>query len=54
MHRRIRADLLPLDTDLEKTIKNLKKGKAAAEASVMAHEVEAIHNVPVVAADRPQ
>ena len=35
MHRITRADLLPLDTELEKIIRNLKKEKAAAEASVM-------------------
>ena len=36
MHRRTRADLLPLDTELEKTIRNLKKEIAAAEAASMA------------------
>ena len=55
MHRRTGADLLPLDTKLEKTIINLKKEKAtAAEASVMAYEGEANQNVPVIATDRPQ
>ena len=54
MHRRTGADLLPLDTELEKTIKNLKKEKVAAKALVMADEGEANQNVPVVAADRPQ
>ena len=34
MHRRIGADLLPLDTELEKTIRNLKKERAIAEASM--------------------
>ena len=36
MHRRIGANLLPLDIELEKTIRNLKKEKAATEASIMA------------------
>ena len=54
MHRRIGADLLPLDTELEKIIKNLKKERVAAEASIMADEREANQNVLVVAVDRPQ
>ena len=29
MPRRIEVDLLPLDTELEKTLRNLKKEKAA-------------------------
>ena len=36
MHRRTRVDLLPLDTKLEKKIKNLKNERAVAEASSMA------------------
>ena len=36
MHRRTEADLLPLDTELEKTIRNLKKERATAEVSSMA------------------
>ena len=35
MHRRTGADLLPLDTKLEKTLRNLKKEKAIAKASSM-------------------
>ena len=38
MHRINEVDLLPLDTELEKTIRNLKKEQAASEASVMADE----------------
>ena len=53
MYRRIRVDLLPLDTELEKTIKNFKKERASIEASVMAYEGEANQNVPLVVADRP-
>ena len=41
MHRRTGADLLPLDTELEKTIRNLKKEKVVAEASVMVDQGEA-------------
>ena len=54
MHRRTGDDLLPLDTELVKTIRNLKKEKAAAKASVMADEGEANLNVSIVAVDRPQ
>ena len=53
MHRRIGADLLSLDTELEKTIRNLKKEKAIAESSVTADEGEANLNVLVVATDKP-
>ena len=35
MPRRIGADVLPLDTELEKIIKNLKKEKAIVEASMV-------------------
>ena len=41
MHRITEVDLLPLDTELEKTIKNLKKEKAASKALVMEDEGEA-------------
>ena len=41
MHRRTGADLLPLDTKLEKTIRNFKKERAAAEAFSMAEQEDA-------------
>ena len=50
MHRRTGADLLPLDTELDKTIKKLKKERVAVEALVMADQGEANQNIPVVAA----
>ena len=53
MHRGTRVGLLPLDTELEKKIRNLKKEKAAAEASVMVDQGKANQNVPVVGTDRP-
>ena len=37
MHRRLEAELLPLDTELERTLRNLKKVKAAKKA-VMAEQ----------------
>ena len=52
MHRRIGVDLLPLDIELEKILINLKKEKAAAEASSMAEQGEANQNIPI-AVERP-
>ena len=54
MDTRIGADLLPLDIEVEKTIRNLKKERVVAEASVMAEQRETNQNIPVVVADRPQ
>ena len=53
MHKMTRADLLPLDTELEKTLKNIKKEKAIAEASSMVDQGEANWNIPI-AVERPQ
>ena len=52
MHRRPEAKLLPLDTEIEKTLRNLKKVRAAEEA-VMVEHGEGNQNIPVVATDRP-
>ena len=54
MHRRTGADLLPLDTELDKAIRNLKKERAVAEASSMVEQEDVNQNIPVVAPDRPQ
>ena len=54
MHRRTLDYLLPLDTELERTIMNLRKKRIVAEASVMTDQGVANHNIPVVATDRPQ
>ena len=53
MHRRIGVDLLSLDIELEKTLRNLKKERVA-EASVMAEQRETNQNISAVAIDRPQ
>ena len=37
MHRRSEANLLPLDTELEKTIRNPKKERATREATMEKH-----------------
>ena len=53
MHRKTEADLLPLDTKLEKTLRNLKKEKETIVASSMAEHGEASQEIPV-AVERPQ
>ena len=53
MHRRPKAELLPLDTEIERTLRNLKKVRIA-EASIMEEERETNQNIPVVAVGRPQ
>ena len=35
MHRKLKAELLPIDTELEKALRNLKKVRSV-ESSVMA------------------
>ena len=43
MHRRLEAELLPLDTELERTLRNLKKVRVT-EAAVMAKQEETNQN----------
>ena len=52
MHRRPEAELLPLDTEIEKTLRNLKKVRAVEEAVMVEHR-EGNQNIPIVATDRP-
>ena len=52
MHRRPKAELLPLDTKLERTPRNLKKVRLV-EALVMVEQRETHQNIPVVVVDRP-
>ena len=51
MHRRSEAELLPLHIELERTLRNPKKVRAA-EANVMGEQREINQNVQIVAADR--
>ena len=53
MHRKPKAELLPLDTELERTLRNLKKVRFV-EAIVMAKQREIQQNIPVMVVDRPQ
>ena len=39
MHRKLEAELLPLDTELERTLRNLRKIKSA-ESATMANQRE--------------
>ena len=34
MHKRLEAELLPLDTDIERTLRNLKKVREVKEATM--------------------
>ena len=53
MHRKPKAELLPLDTELEITLKNWKKVRFT-EVVVTVEKRETQQNIPVVAVDRPQ
>ena len=46
MHRKPEAELLPLDTELERTLRNLKKVRIA-EAVAMAEQEGTDHHIPV-------
>ena len=52
MHKRLEAELLTLDIELERTLRNLKKVRIF-EVSVMAEQGEMQQNIPVVAVERP-
>ena len=45
MHRKLEADLLPLDTKIEKTLKNLRK-ITVAESKSMANQRERLQAIP--------
>ena len=53
MHRKPEAELLPLDTELERTLINLKKVRSV-ESVVMAEQQETHQNIPALAIQRPQ
>ena len=53
MNRKPEAELLPLDTELERTLRNLKKVRFV-ESVIMAEQREIQKNIPVVTVDRPQ
>ena len=53
MYQKPKAELLPLNTELERTLKILKKVRFS-EAVVMAEQRETQQNILVVAVDKPQ
>ena len=54
MHRKPKVELLPLDLELERTLRNLKKVQSA-ESAVMAEQREVQQNTQVEATvERPQ
>ena len=56
MHRKPKADLLPLDTKLERTLRNLRKVESV-ESTTMENQRERLKPIPEEAeakADRPQ
>ena len=54
MHRKPEADLLPLDTKIERTLRNLRK-VTSAEYKNMANQRERLQPIPEEAeTDRPQ
>ena len=53
MHRKQESKLVPLDTELERTLKNLKKVKVA-ETVIMAKQREIQLQIPTKEVNRPQ
>ena len=45
MHRKPEADLLPLDTEIERTLKNLRK-VTSAKSTKMANQRERLQPIP--------
>ena len=45
MHRKLEAELLPLDTEIERTLKNLRKATSTKERS-MANQIERLQTIP--------
>ena len=45
MHRKLEADLLPLHTEIERTLRNLRKD-TSAESKIMANQRERLQPIP--------
>ena len=45
MHRKLEAKLLPLNTEIERTLKNLRKTTSTEDRS-MAHQIERLQTIP--------
>ena len=54
MHRKSKAELLPLDTEIERTLKNLRKATSAEDRSI-ANQIERLQTIPKEEkAEKPQ
>ena len=53
MHRKPKSKLVPLDTELERTLRNLKKVRSV-ESAVMVEQQETNQNIPALVIERPQ
>ena len=53
MHRKLEAELLPLDTKIEITLKNMRKVTSAEDRS-MANQIERLQTIPKEEVERPQ
>ena len=53
MNRKPESELVPLDTELERTLRNLKKGRSA-ESAAMVEQQETNQNIPSLEIERPQ
>ena len=54
MHKRLESELLPMDTEIERTLRNLKKVKAV-EKTVMEKQERTDQHIPAEpVAERPQ
>ena len=45
MHKKSEAELLPLNTEIERTLKNLRKATSAEDRS-MANQIEILQTIP--------
>ena len=52
MHRKLEVELLPLDTEIERTLKNLRKATSTGDRS-MANQIERLQTIPKEEAERP-
>ena len=53
MQKKLKVELLPLDTKLERTLRNLKKVRSA-ESAIMTEQQETHQNILALAIERPQ
>ena len=55
MHHILEVELVPLDSEIERTLRNLKKKKVREiEKANMAEQRNENQNIPIAAVERPQ